>query len=88
MIRIENFLFYLSRLVHKNVGGDQSNSILGKLEEDADVAYAEYDKAVQAEDRAAGYLQRVITSVVKIKNLFSTKIFCLFFMVKCFVFYE
>ena len=87
MIRIENFLFYLSRLVHKNVGGDQSNSILGKLEEDADVAYAEYDKAVQAEDRAAGYLQRVITFVVKIKY-FQYKIILSFFMVKCFVFYE
>ena len=52
---------YYFRLVHKNVGGDQSNSILGKLEEDAEVAYIEYDKAVQAEDRAASYLLRVIT---------------------------
>ena len=50
---------YSSRLIHKNVNGEQSNSILNKLEEDADVAYNEYDKAVQAEDRAAGYLQRV-----------------------------
>ena len=51
-----NFLF---RLVHKNVGADQSTNMLMKLEEDAEVAYNEYDKAVTAEDRAETEVKRV-----------------------------
>ena len=47
------------RLVHKNVGADQGNNMLVKLEEDAEVAYNEYDKAVKAEDRAALYVNKV-----------------------------
>ena len=47
------------RLVHKNVGADQCNNMLMKLEEDAEVAYNEYDKAVSAEDRAEAYVKRV-----------------------------
>ena len=47
------------RLVHKNAGADQSTNMLMKLEEDAEVAYKEYDKAVQAEDRAENYVKRV-----------------------------
>ena len=33
--------------------------MLMKLEEDAEVAYNEYDKAVKAEDRAESYVQKV-----------------------------
>ena len=46
-------------MVHKNVGADQSNNMLLKLEEDAEVAYNEYDKAVAAEDRAEAYVIKV-----------------------------
>ena len=49
----------LLRLVHKNVGADQSNKMLLKLEEDAEVAYNEYDLAVKAEDRAQTYVSKV-----------------------------
>ena len=45
--------------MHKNVGVDQCNNMLSKLEEDAEVAYNEYDKAVAAEDRAVRYLAKV-----------------------------
>ena len=34
------------------MGADQSNNMLLKLEEDAEVAYQKYDKAVKAEDKA------------------------------------
>ena len=33
--------------------------MLMKLEEDAEVAYNDYDKAVKAEDRASNYVQKV-----------------------------
>ena len=33
--------------------------MLSKLEEDAEVAYLEYDKAVKAEDRAQSYVNKV-----------------------------
>ena len=34
--------------------------MLLKLEEDAEVAYNEYEKAVKSEDRAASYVAKVI----------------------------
>ena len=52
---IKNFF----SLVHKNVGADQCSNMLMKLEEDAEVAYDQYDKAVKAEDRAESYVNRV-----------------------------
>ena len=55
-LKIDNPFF---RLIHKNAGADQSNNMLRKLEEDAEVAYNEYDKAVKAEDRAQGYVDTV-----------------------------
>ena len=50
---------FTSRLVHKDVGADQCNNMLLKLEEDAEVAYLEYEKAVKAEDRAESYVTKV-----------------------------
>ena len=47
------------RLVHKNVGAEQSTNMLVKLEEDAEVAYNEYEAAVKAEDRASMYVLKV-----------------------------
>ena len=47
------------RLIHKNVGADQSTNMLLKLEEDAEVAYQEYDRAVASEDRAETYVAKV-----------------------------
>ena len=52
-------LYLWFRLVHKNVGADQCTNMLLKLEEDAEVAYNDYDKAVAAEDRAQNYVKRV-----------------------------
>ena len=37
--------------------------MLSKLEEDAEVAYNEYDKAVKAEDRAANQVRKVIVNI-------------------------
>ena len=53
------YLNVFFRLVHKDVGADQCNNMLSKLEEDAEVAYNDYDKAVAAEDRAQNYVKRV-----------------------------
>ena len=57
-------------LVHKNVGADQSNNMLVKLEEDAEVAYKDYDKAVTAEDRAETYVIKVGESDLPLKRGF------------------
>ena len=46
-------------MIHKDVGAQQSNNMLLKLEEDAEVAYNDYEKAVKAEDRAHGYVLKV-----------------------------
>ena len=64
---IQKFTIY-SSLIHKNVGADQSNNMLLKLEEDAEVAYNEYDKAVKAEDRAESYVQKV--NFLSLKSIF------------------
>ena len=56
---------FVFRLVHKDVGADQCNNMLSKLEEDAEVAYLEYDKAVKAEDRAQNYVNKVL---IKLNN--------------------
>ena len=52
--------------------------MLVKLEEDAEVAYNEYDKAVKAEDRAALYVTKVLWSSFSIqlhlKKLFRGKL--------------
>ena len=62
-------------LVHKNVGADQCSNMLMKLEEDAEVAYNQYDKAVKAEDRAESYVNRVSRLIlVKIKSFILVKI--------------
>ena len=53
-------------MVHKNVGADQSNKMLLKLEEDAEVAYNEYDRAVKAEDRAQHYVDLVGFYLIKV----------------------
>ena len=59
--RMDNVIF---RLVHKNVGADQCTNMLMKLEEDAEVAYKEYDEAVKAEDRAEMYIAKVNEIVI------------------------
>ena len=41
------------------MGGQQSDKMLAKLEQDVEVAYAQYEAAEEAEDRAAVYLERV-----------------------------
>ena len=54
---MDPFFTFLFRLVHKDVGADQCSNMLLKLEEDAEVAYTEYDNAVKAEDRAESYAE-------------------------------
>ena len=53
--------------------------MLSKLEEDAEVAYNEYDKAVKAEDRAANQVRKVIDDI---KNFLLKKVLRLYFSVK------
>ena len=60
MFKMNSYKRDYFRLVHKDVGADQCNNMLSKLEEDAEVAYLEYDKAVKAEDRAQNYVIKVI----------------------------
>ena len=68
-------------MIHKNVGADQCTNMLMKLEEDAEVAYNEYDKAVKAEDRAEMYVAKVrtflrfVTSVRSLKRKYSNFVF-------------
>ena len=49
------------RLIFKEIGGQQSDKMLSKLEHDVDVAFVQYEQAEQAEDRAQGYVNRVST---------------------------
>ena len=62
-------------MVHKDVGADQCNNMLLKLEEDAEVAYLEYEKAVKAEDRAESYVTKVNVCLVHSK---CSKSYCYF----------